>query len=103
MGIDIYFENVGRKMLDAVLLSIRLRRRIVICGIISEYNLEKDEGLPNLLTLVSKGIRMQGFVTTDSTIFTRSIWRKGHTSRQATYSNVQFICHSDGDCTDHTC
>ncbi|CAL5414218.1 unnamed protein product [Camellia sinensis] len=42
-GIDIYFENVGGKMLDAVLLNMRLRGRIAVCGMISQYNLEQPE------------------------------------------------------------
>ncbi|KAF4401405.1 hypothetical protein G4B88_001599 [Cannabis sativa] len=43
-GIDIYFENVGGKMLDAVLLNMRLNARIAVCGMISQYNLEYPEG-----------------------------------------------------------
>uniref|UniRef100_A0A5B6YZS9 Putative 2-alkenal reductase (NADP(+)-dependent) n=1 Tax=Davidia involucrata TaxID=16924 RepID=A0A5B6YZS9_DAVIN len=39
-GIDIYFENVGGKMLDAVLLNMRLRGRIAVCGMISQYNFD---------------------------------------------------------------
>ncbi|KAM7464854.1 hypothetical protein LguiB_012416 [Lonicera macranthoides] len=61
-GIDIYFENVGGKMLDAVLLNMRLRGRIAVCGMISQYNLEETEGVRNLFCLVSKSIRMEGFL-----------------------------------------
>lgn len=61
-GIDIYFENVGGKMLDAVLLNMRLHGRIAVCGLISQYNLEKPEGVHNLICLVSKRIRMEGFL-----------------------------------------
>ncbi|KAL1189564.1 NADP-dependent alkenal double bond reductase P2 [Cardamine amara subsp. amara] len=39
-GIDIYFENVGGKMLDAVLLNMRTSGRISVCGMISQYHLE---------------------------------------------------------------
>ncbi|KAL6548710.1 hypothetical protein OROGR_008476 [Orobanche gracilis] len=46
-GIDIYFENVGGKMLEAVLDNMRLRGRIAVCGMISQYNLEKPEGVHN--------------------------------------------------------
>ncbi|KAM5548292.1 2-alkenal reductase (NADP(+)-dependent)-like [Rosa sericea] len=60
-GIDIYFENVGGKMLDAVLLNMRFRGRIAVCGMISQYNLEKPEGVHNLMSLISKEVRMQGF------------------------------------------
>ncbi|CDP08090.1 unnamed protein product [Coffea canephora] len=44
-GIDIYFENVGGKMLDAVLLNMSLNGRIAACGMISQYNLEQQEGI----------------------------------------------------------
>ncbi|GER45981.1 zinc-binding dehydrogenase family protein [Striga asiatica] len=64
-GIDIYFENVGGKMLDAVLLNMRLHGRIAVCGMISQYNLDQPEGVHNLFTLVSKRVRMQGFVVVD--------------------------------------
>ncbi|CAN0842469.1 2-alkenal reductase (NADP(+)-dependent) [Linum grandiflorum] len=64
-GIDIYFENVGGKTLDAVLLNMRPHGRIAACGMISQYNLEKPEGVHNLLTIVYKRVKIQGFVVID--------------------------------------
>ncbi|KAL9162657.1 hypothetical protein ABFS82_07G106900 [Erythranthe guttata] len=65
-GIDIYLENVGGRMLDAVLLNMRVNGRIAVCGMISQYNLEHpDEGTRNLLCLVTKRIRMEGFLVFD--------------------------------------
>ncbi|KAF8391751.1 hypothetical protein HHK36_021985 [Tetracentron sinense] len=64
-GIDIYFENVGGKMLDAVLLNMRLHGRIAVCGMISQYNLEQPEGLHNLFSIIAKRIRMEGFLVVD--------------------------------------
>ncbi|KAL8491694.1 hypothetical protein ACS0TY_023337 [Phlomoides rotata] len=61
-GIDIYFENVGGKMLDAVLVNMKLNGRISTCGMISQYNLEEGEGVRNLFTIVAKQLRMQGFL-----------------------------------------
>ncbi|EXB88294.1 NADP-dependent alkenal double bond reductase P2 [Morus notabilis] len=61
-GIDIYFENVGGKMLDAVLLNLRDHARIPLCGMISQYNLEKPEGVHNLMQLILRNARMEGFV-----------------------------------------
>ncbi|CAN8269740.1 unnamed protein product [Cochlearia groenlandica] len=64
-GIDIYFENVGGKMLDAVLLNMKLHGRIAVCGMISQYNLEEQEGVHNLATIIYKRVRIQGFVVSD--------------------------------------
>ncbi|OAY71776.1 2-alkenal reductase (NADP(+)-dependent) [Ananas comosus] len=64
-GIDIYFENVGGRMLDAVLLNMRVHGRIAVCGLISQYNLTQQEGIHNLFCVVTKRIRMQGFIFAD--------------------------------------
>ncbi|KAH6809289.1 Zinc-binding dehydrogenase family protein [Perilla frutescens var. frutescens] len=64
-GIDIYFENVGGKMLDAVLNNMRVHGRIPVCGMISQYGLERPESVHNLFNLISKRIRMQGFIVGD--------------------------------------
>ncbi|XAR71490.1 Allyl-alcohol dehydrogenase [Bertholletia excelsa] len=64
-GIDIYFENVGGRMLDAVLLNMRLHGRIAVCGMISQYNLDQPEGVHNLFCLISKRVRMEGFLVFD--------------------------------------
>ncbi|WCJ21856.1 Zinc-binding dehydrogenase family protein [Euphorbia peplus] len=64
-GIDIYFENVGGKMLDAVLLNMRTHGRIAVCGMISQYNLEYPEGIYNLVSIIGKRIRMEGFLAGD--------------------------------------
>ncbi|KAJ4825033.1 hypothetical protein Tsubulata_019293 [Turnera subulata] len=64
-GIDIYFENVGGKTLDVVLMNMRLHGRIAACGMISQYNLEQPEGVHNLMTIVYRRIRLEGFVVMD--------------------------------------
>ncbi|XP_020531866.1 2-alkenal reductase (NADP(+)-dependent) isoform X8 [Amborella trichopoda] len=64
-GIDIYFENVGGVMLDAVLLNMRLHGRIAVCGMISQYNRAKLEGVNNLFYLLTKRILMRGFFVLD--------------------------------------
>ncbi len=66
-GIDIYFENVGGKVFDAVLPLLNPRARIPVCGLISQYNAtalpEGPDRLPLLLgTLLFKRIRIQGFI-----------------------------------------
>ncbi|XP_071720922.1 2-alkenal reductase (NADP(+)-dependent)-like [Rutidosis leptorrhynchoides] len=62
-GIDIYFDNVGGKMLDAVLLNMRLNGRIAACGMVSQYN-EQGDGVRNLFNIITKSVRMQGFHVT---------------------------------------
>ncbi|CAN0908432.1 2-alkenal reductase (NADP(+)-dependent) [Linum grandiflorum] len=64
-GIDIYFENVGGKMLDAVLLNMRVRGRIAVSGMISQYNLDHHEGVHNLTAMVYKRLRIEAFVVVD--------------------------------------
>lgn len=64
-GIDIYFENVGGKILEAVLDQITLRARIVVCGMISQYTASEVTGPPNLSRLITKRARMEGFLCTD--------------------------------------
>ncbi|PIA64700.1 hypothetical protein AQUCO_00100274v1 [Aquilegia coerulea] len=64
-GIDIYFENVGGRMLDAVLVNMNVHGRIAVCGLISQYNLTEHDGVHNLFCMVTKRIRMQGFIEPD--------------------------------------
>nr|CCC58383.1 phenylpropenal double-bond reductase [Pinus pinaster] len=64
-GIDIYFDNVGGRMLEAVLNHINMKARIPVCGMISQYNQEWKQrfGVRNLLNLVGKCAKMEGFMS----------------------------------------
>nr|WP_280531165.1 NADP-dependent oxidoreductase [Shinella yambaruensis] len=62
-GVDIQFENVGGDILDAGLLAINPKARIVLCGLISEYNSE-PRGARNIWELVVQGARMEGVILT---------------------------------------
>ncbi|HEY0974387.1 MAG TPA: NADP-dependent oxidoreductase [Solimonas sp.] len=65
-GVDVYFDNVGGKTLDAVLARIRRHARIVVCGGVSQYGSLKDASGPaNYLQLVAQSGRMQGFTMLD--------------------------------------
>ena len=63
-GIDVYFDNVGGEISDAVFSLINTRARVSICGQISQYNLEKPEMGPRLIlmSLLVKQARAEGFL-----------------------------------------
>jgi NADPH-dependent curcumin reductase CurA len=62
-GVDVYFDNVGGAVSDAVLPVLNDRARIVICGQISIYNLDKiDVGLRPQTSLLVHSALMQGFI-----------------------------------------
>jgi len=65
-GIDVYFDNVGGGQLEAALTALRPFGRVLACGAISRYNDERPEPGPrNLGFIVSKRLRVQGFIVTD--------------------------------------
>jgi NADPH-dependent curcumin reductase CurA len=62
-GIDVYFDNVGGKHLEAALNNARMFARFAICGMISIYNATGPEpGPSNLAQLIGRNIRMEGFI-----------------------------------------
>lgn len=69
-GIDVYFENVGGKVFDAVMPLLNSCARVPLCGLISQYNATELPSGPDRLsvlmaTLLVKRIRMQGFIVFD--------------------------------------
>jgi len=65
-GVDVYFDNVGGKILDAALANINRYGRVINCGAISLYNkTEKPTGPRHETTLVKKSVKMQGFIVRD--------------------------------------
>jgi NADPH-dependent curcumin reductase len=65
-GVDVYFDNVGVPILDAVLARINRKARIVICGAIAQYNATGGvQGPKNYLSLLVNRARMEGMVVFD--------------------------------------
>jgi len=65
-GLDVYFDNVGGPILEAALDHIAERARIVLCGGIASYNdVEPRPGPRNLMNLVVRRARMEGFIVLD--------------------------------------
>ncbi len=70
-GIDVYFENVGGKVFDAVVPLLNANARIPLCGLVSQYNATKLPDGPDRMNwllgqLLSKKILIQGFIIFDS-------------------------------------
>ena len=66
-GIDVYFENVGGAVLDAVLPLLNLGARVPVCGFVSHYNGQGDEGSRArlLATVLARRVRLEGFIILD--------------------------------------
>ena len=65
-GVDVFFDNVGGDILDAVLSRLNVKARVIICGAISQYNnKEAVKGPSNYLSLLVNRARMEGFVVMD--------------------------------------
>ena len=65
-GVDVYFDNVGGDILDAVLARLRMKARVVICGAISQYNNTTPiVGPKNYMSLLVNRARMEGMVVFD--------------------------------------
>ncbi|MEN2751028.1 NADP-dependent oxidoreductase [Psychrobacter sp. FBL11] len=62
-GVDVFFDNVGGELFDAILANINEYGRIAICGQIAEYNEDRPpQGPRPMHTLIKKSARMEGYV-----------------------------------------
>lgn len=64
-GVDVYFENVGGEILDAVLRRVNMFARIPVCGMVSQYNATEPYAVRNLIVMVPFKVKMQGFIVSD--------------------------------------
>ncbi|MDX2482690.1 MAG: NADP-dependent oxidoreductase [Pseudodonghicola sp.] len=69
-GIDVYFENVGGKVLDAVIPLLNANARIPLCGLVSQYNATELPAGPDRMNwlmgqILRKKVKVQGFIIFD--------------------------------------
>jgi NADPH-dependent curcumin reductase len=64
-GIDVFVDNVGGEVLDAVLTRLRRGARVVLSGGLSQYNADQARGPSNYLRLIEARASMTGFITPD--------------------------------------
>ena len=64
-GVNVYFDNVGGPILNAVLGRIAPKARVVLCGVISSYLTGEHPGPANYVNLLAKTASMQGFNALD--------------------------------------
>ena len=65
-GVDVFFDNVGGEILDAVLDQLAIHGRVVICGAVAHYNdVGQPPGTKRQLDLWRKRIRIEGFLVLD--------------------------------------
>lgn len=66
-GIDVYFDNVGGRILDTVLRRMNQNGRVVCCGSVTHYTYDPESRLAEVVpgALISRRIRMEGFIVLD--------------------------------------
>lgn len=64
-GVDVYFDNVGGMVLETTLSMLRRHARIVLCGLIDQYNSDERPKGPNLGPVIGARARMEGLVVYD--------------------------------------
>ena len=64
-GIDVYFENVGGTVWDAVFPLLNDFARVPVCGLISQYNATTPMPGPDMFSVLRKRLLLRGFIVSD--------------------------------------
>ena len=64
-GVDLYFDNVGGAVLDAVLANLAMHARVALCGAIAQYDGAERQGLLTTAALITRRGTMRGFIVLD--------------------------------------
>jgi NADPH-dependent curcumin reductase CurA len=64
-GVDLYFENTGGAVQHAVFERMNAHGRIMVCGMISDYNTQTPAAGPNWIPIIKKRLTIQGFTMPD--------------------------------------
>ncbi|EAZ99136.1 NADP-dependent oxidoreductase [Marinobacter sp. ELB17] len=64
-GVDVYFENTGGPIQDAVFERMNAHGRIVVCGMIADYTSANPSPGPNWMRIIKKRLKIQGFTMPD--------------------------------------
>jgi len=64
-GVDVYFDNVGGDMLDTVMGQLALGARVVLCGLMAQYNTDVIPPGPNPATIIKARATVRGLVVYD--------------------------------------
>jgi len=64
-GVDVYFDNVGGEILDALLARMNLFGRVVVCGNISDYNATEPYRVRTWRAILVNRLRVQGMIVFD--------------------------------------
>jgi NADPH-dependent curcumin reductase CurA len=64
-GVDVYFDNVGGEILDALLARMNLLGRVVVCGTIADYNAADPYRVRNWRAILVSRLRVQGMIVSD--------------------------------------
>jgi len=64
-GVDVYFENVGGAIMEAVMTRMNFASRMVVCGLISDYNATEPYGVKTMRAILVNRMRVQGMIVFD--------------------------------------